>query len=148
MTERDAHAGSLESLLSLSTPRTDAPTALPDAAEPEVQCPDDPKTTSASRMTAVRPPWATIIDPATLAQAAQRNSTAISSTAGAFFAVAVRRDLLLAPRAERQAILAQARRFTTMGEVGVYCRQVLGEIARHNRNTAERKLRSRRVESR
>jgi hypothetical protein len=99
-------------------------------------------------MTAARPPWVTIIDPATLAQAAQRNSTAISSTAGAFFAVAIRRDLPLAPRAERQAILAQARRFTTMGEVGVYCQQVLGEIARHNRNTADRKLISRRVKSR
>jgi phospholipase C len=148
MTDRDAHAGSLESLLSLSSPRTDAPTALPDAAEPEAQCPDDPKTASASRMTAARPPWATIIDPATLAQAAQRNPTAISSTAGAFFALAVRRDLLLAPRAERPAIVAQARRFTTMGEVGVYCQQVLAEIARHNRNTAHPKLRSTRAKSR
>jgi len=99
-------------------------------------------------LTAARRPWATIIDPATLAQAAQRNSTAISSTAGAFFAVTVRRDLLLAPRAERRAILAQARRFTTMGEVGVYCQQVLAEIARHNRNTADPTLRSRRVKSR
>ena len=150
MTDRDAHARSLDTLLTLSSPRTDARTTLPDAAEPEVQCPDDATKTarSASGLTAARPPRATIIDPVTLAQAAQRNSAAISSTAAAFFAVAVRRDLLLAPRAEHQAILTQARRFTTMGEVGVYSQQVLIEIARHNRNTASRNRRSTRVKSR
>lgn len=140
MTDRDSHARSLDSLLTLSSARTDAPTTLPDAAAPEAQCPDDQTTTasSASGLTAARRPGATIIDPVTLAQAAQRNPTAIASTAGAFFMVAVRRDLLLAPRSEHQAILAQARRFSTMGEVGVYCQRVVKEIARQKTNSVRR----------
>ncbi|MDQ6803510.1 MAG: hypothetical protein M3065_00790 [Actinomycetota bacterium] len=132
MTDRDAHALSLESLLSLPSPRTDAPTTLPDAAEPEVSCPQDPpKTgTAASGLSAARPPEATMIHPVTLARAAQENPKPISSTAAAFFTVVVRRDLLLAPPAERPAILAQARRMATMGEVGVYAQQVAAEIQR------------------
>ena len=139
MTNRDEHARSLESLLTLSSPRTDAPTALPDAAEPEATCPDDsPNTgTGVSGLTAARAPRATIVDPVTLAQAAQRNPNAISSTAAAFFAVAVRRDLLLAPASERPAILAQARRFTSMGEVSVYCERVVTEIRRQSSSTTK-----------
>ena len=79
------------------------------------------------------------VETVTLAQAAQENPTAIASTAGAFFMVAVRRDLLLAPRSEHKAILAQARRFSTMGEVGVYCRRVITEIARQRGNSLGRK---------
>lgn len=135
MTERDSHARDLTSLLTLSSPRTDAPTTLPDAAEPEAQCPgDDDKTAeTASRLTIARPPAATLLHPVTLARARQRNPTAITSTASSFLAVAVRRDLLLAPPGERDAIFDQARRFKTMGEAGAYAQTVLDEIARHER---------------
>jgi phospholipase C len=139
MTDRDAHARNLTSLLSLSSPRADAPTRLPNAADPEAQCPDDPPPvgTVASGLTAARPQGATIVDPVTLARAAQQNPRAITSTAGAFFQLAVRRDLLLAPSGERRAILAQARRFQTMGEVGVYTQRVADVVDAHNRHDAQ-----------
>jgi phospholipase C len=131
MTDRDAHARNLTSLLSLSSPRSDAPTSLPDAATPEVDCPEDsPSSRGSSRPTGPRPAGATLLDPITLARAQQENPRAITSTAGAFFQVALRRDLLLAPPSERRAIFAQARRFQTMGEVSVYTRKVAEEIKR------------------
>ncbi len=70
-----------------------------------------------------------------LARAQQENPKAITSTAAAFFQVVLRRDLLLAPPHERRAIFTQARRFQTMGEVGVYARRVLREIERHQRSS-------------
>jgi phospholipase C len=134
MTDRDAHAGDLTSLLTLSAPRADALTSLPDAAEPEVHCPDDPSVRqTSSALSEVRPSRATLLDPVTLARAQQENPKAITSTAAAFFQLAVRRDLLLAPPSERPAILVQARRFQTMGEVGVYAQKVQEEIARYSR---------------
>jgi phospholipase C len=137
MTDRDAHARNLVSLLSLSSPRTDAPTTLPNPAEPDVQCPADALTArSAAGLTLPRPPGATLIDAATLALAQQANPKAITSTAAGFVQLVVRRDLLLASRSERRAIFAQARRFQTMGEVGVYAQKVQVEIDRWNRQRA------------
>jgi phospholipase C len=132
MTDRDKHAQDLTHLLSLSSPRTDAPTTLPPAAAPESDCDEDKGATgrSASGLTAARLPQATLLDPVELAHARQQNPAAITSTAGAFFAIAVRRDLMLAPRDERDAIFAQARRFRTMGEVGLYAQKVIAEIQR------------------
>ena len=139
MTARDAAAGNLSALLTLSAPRSDAPTSLPDAAEPEAQCPDDDGTQKpAATASVTRPRGATLIDPVTLAVAQQANPKAITSTAAAFFMVALRRDLLLAPRSERPAIFAQARRFQTMGEVGVYAQAVTAEIERDQRARAAR----------
>lgn len=133
MTDRDAHARDLTSLLSLSSPRGDAPLSLPIPAEPESHCPDNPpaRGQTASGLTVTRPARATILDPVTRTRAQQENPTAITSTAAAFFMVAVRRDLLLAPPHERGAIFTQARRFQTMGEVGVYTQKVVTEIQRH-----------------
>lgn len=134
MTDRDAHARDLTSLLSLSSPRTDAPASLPDAAEPEARCPGDlPIGQTSAGLPAPRPAGATLLDPVTLARAQQENPKAITSTAAAFFQLVVRRDLQLAPSSERGAIFAQTRRFQTMGEVGVYAQKVVGEIARHKR---------------
>jgi phospholipase C len=130
MTDRDAHASGLEGLLSLPTPRTDAPATLPPAAEPEVPCPaDDDDGTASSGLTA-RPPGATLIDPVTLARARQHNPTAITSTTAGFLRVALRRDLLLAPRTERRMIYEQVRRFETVGEVAVYAQLVQEETSR------------------
>lgn len=133
MTDRDAHARDLTTLLSLSSPRTDAPTQLPNAADPEVECPHDPPRTgqTSSGLTA-RSPGVTLLDPVTLARAQQENPKAIASTAAGFFQVALRRDLLLAPPSERAAIFAQARRFQTMGELAVYAQRVVEMIDRHN----------------
>jgi phospholipase C len=137
MTERDAHARELTSLLSLSAPRTDAPTALPEAAQPEVSCPEEEGTGSSTAALALqRPPEATLIDPVTLARAAQVNPTAITSTAAAFFQIVLRLDLLLAPTGERRAIFTQGQRFQTMGEVGVYAQQVIAEAERYRRSQA------------
>lgn len=134
MTDRDAHALDLTALLTLSSPRTDAPTSLPEAAEPEAECSDDDSGrlgTSASGLRSERPPGATLIDPVTLARAQQENPKAVTSTAAAFFQLVVRRDLMLAPAYERREILKQARRLQTMGEVGVYARKVVTEVERH-----------------
>jgi hypothetical protein len=131
MTDRDNHAADLTSLLTLSSPRTDAPTTLPDAAKPDVECPgDEPSDDTTIALARQRPPQATLLDPATLALAQQHNRAPISSTAAAFLSVVVRRDLQLAPPAERRAIYNQAKRFETIGEAGAYARAVLAEIAR------------------
>jgi phospholipase C len=144
MTNRDAHARDLKSLLSLPTPRTDAPTTLPEAAAPEVDCSDDARAElRALSLSPTRPPAATILDPVTQARVQQENPQAIASTAGAFFQLAVRRDLQLAPRDEHPAILAQARRFQTMGEVGAYKRKVAVEIERHRRTQPQQRDSSR-----
>jgi phospholipase C len=134
MTDRDDHARDLSALLTLSSPRTDAPETLPPAAEPEVSCPDDDDAAgdSSERLTK-RPKHATIFDSVTLARARQTNPAAITSTAGAFLLVALRRDLLLAPPTERRRIYDQVRSFETMGEVALYARTVIREVARFER---------------
>jgi phospholipase C len=127
MNDRDQHARDLTSLLSLSAPRTDAPTRLPDAAPPDAQCDDDDEGTgTTSAPLRARAPYGTVLDSITRTRAREQNPLAITSTAAGFFQVALRQDLLLATgRAERQAIAAQARRFDTMGEVGVYAQRVI-----------------------
>jgi phospholipase C len=139
MTDRDAHARDLSSLLTLSAPCRDAPTELPDAAQPEARGPGDPPPIgqTGSALRAWRPKRATILDAATLATAQQENPRAITSTAAAFFQVALRRDLLLAPPSERPTIFAQARRFQTMGEVSVYARKVIEVIDAYNATRAQ-----------
>jgi hypothetical protein len=150
LTDRDAHTRSLASLLTLSSPRTDAPATLPDAATPEASCPDDPAPPATGRQRRAqrrrtsfydrrrarrlagglpsRPPAATLIDPETLAQAAQELPRPLTSTAAAFLLVALRLDLLSAPRDERPEIFRQARRFSTVGEASVYAQRVEREV--------------------
>jgi phospholipase C len=130
MTDRDRHARDLTGLLSLSAPRTDAPTTLPEAARPEATCDDDDHAAETALRPAARQPGATLLDPVTVARARQRNPTAITSSAAGFLRIALRRDLLLAPPTERRAILEQARRFDTMGEVAVYGRRVIELVQR------------------
>jgi hypothetical protein len=105
---------------------------LPDAAQPDVECPGDEPDDNAAIATLARqrPPQATLLDPATLALARQENRAPISGTAAAFLSVVVRRDLQLAPPSERRAIYNQAKRFETTGEAGAYARAVLTEIDR------------------
>jgi phospholipase C len=129
MTGRDAHARDLTSLLTLGAPRSDAPTTLPDAAEPEVTCPgDDHPVGLTAEALATRDPGATLLDPVTQARARQRNPAAITSAAAGFFRVALRLDLLHAHPAERHAIFEQAREFATMGEVAAYSRRVVDQV--------------------
>jgi len=49
LTNRDAQASTLNHLLSLQAPRTDAPTSLPDPAESGFRCEDDPGATARIR---------------------------------------------------------------------------------------------------
>ena len=139
MTDRDDHARDLGSLLSLSSPRTDAPETLPSAAEPDVSCPesDDLVAQSSQELTS-RPRGATVFDFVTLARARQHNSAAITSTAAAFLLVALRQDLLLAPRTERQKIYQQVRRFQTMGEVAIYGQAAIKEVQRSELSAKQR----------
>jgi phospholipase C len=124
MTDRDQHARDLTSLLSLAAPRTDARTSLPDAAPPDAQC-DDDETSSTSDALRAREPYGTVLDSMTRSRAREQSPIAITSTAVGFFKVALRQDLLLAAsRAERRAIVAQARTFDTMGEVSAYAQRV------------------------
>jgi phospholipase C len=130
MTARDGQAQDLSSLLTLSSPRTDALETLPLPAEPGASCPDD--TVDHVGPTGVRPKNATLIDSTTLARARLHNSEAITSTPAGFLQVALRRDLLLAPRSERRQIYEQVRGFRTMGEVAVYTQAVSKEVQRFN----------------
>jgi phospholipase C len=127
MTDRDAHARDLASLLTLAAPRTDAPTTLVDPAQSEADC------GGADARTAVpvsRRRKATLIDRDVLAVARVENPEPITSSSAGFLRLALKRDVMHAPRTERARIVAQARRFSTMGEVAVYGRLVLAEIAR------------------
>lgn len=87
MTDRDVHAHDLTDLLSLKTPRTNAPTTLPEAATPEVECPDDsPATRSSAALSAMRPPGATLIAPALVRREIERwrrNGASVSRRATA-----------------------------------------------------------------
>jgi phospholipase C len=129
MTERDQHALDLIDLLSLSTPRTDAPTSLPDAAEPEASCDDEEVVGRTSSALDARQRGSTLLDSVTRTRARTRDPLAITSTAAGFFRVALRQDLLLATsRTERQAIFDQARGLVTMGEVAEYGQRVLERV--------------------
>jgi hypothetical protein len=129
MTERDQHARDLTSLLSLSQPRTDAPTALPEAARPEAYCDDSGDVDSTTQSVRADEPYSTVLDSTTRSQARQQDPRSITSTAAGFFGVAVRQDLLLAKApGERKAIHAQARSFDTMGEVGAYAQRVVARV--------------------
>lgn len=130
LTDRDAHASDLTSLLSLAAPRTDAVTQLVDAATPELDCGDNAPAKQSGAAVRPRPQGITLLDPITRAQARQRNSSAITSSASGFLRVALRMDLLSAPADERQAIYDQVRGFATVGEVGVYGRRVMSVIER------------------
>jgi len=131
MTDRDDHARDLSSVLTLSSPRLDAPQTLPPAAEPEASCPDDEDHVAASSEgLTVRPKGATLFDSTTLARAREHNSKAITSTAAAFLLVALRRDLQLAPPSERRRIYEQVRRFQTMGEAAAYAGSVRNVVQR------------------
>jgi hypothetical protein len=79
---------------------------------------------------AVRAPRATLFDLVTLARARERDSTAITSTTAAFLLVALRRDVLLAPRTERRRIFEQVRAFRTVGEAALYVQAVIREVER------------------
>jgi phospholipase C len=130
LTDRDAHARDLVSLLSLGSPRTDAPTTLVDAAPPELDCGEKAPSRPASPLPRQRIPGITLLDPVTQAQARQRNATAITSSVGGFLRVALRLDLMSAPAQERQAIYDQVRGFATAGEVGAYGRLVTSVMER------------------
>jgi phospholipase C len=130
MTDRDKHVENLSNLLTLSSPRLDAPATLPPAAAPEASCPDDGPDLSTTDGPTPRPKGATIFDSTTLARARQRDSNAILSTTAAFMLVALRRDLQLAPRSERRRIYEQVRRFQTMGEAALYGSAVRNEVRR------------------
>jgi phospholipase C len=138
MTDRDDHARALGALLTLSTPRMDAPTSLPPAAQPEAQCDDDVGVERAASWVEARRPGGTLVDPVTRARARQRNPLAITSTSAGFLRVALRQDLLLADRAERRAIFDQARDFDTMGEVGEYGQRVAARLDASERLAAPR----------
>ncbi len=128
MTDRDDHVRDLSSLLTLSSPRLDAPAVLPAAAKPEASCPgDEDRVAQSSEGLTARPKGATLFDATTLARARQGNSNAITSTTAAFLRVALRRDLLLAPPSERRRIVDQVRRFDTMGEAALYAQAVKDE---------------------
>jgi phospholipase C len=151
MTDRDDHARALVDLLSLRSPRTDAPTSLPEAAEPEATCDDDEDVERVAGLVEARRPGGTLVDPVTRARARQRNSSAITSSSAGFLRVALRQDLLLAGFGERRAIFDQGRSFETMGEVGEYGGRVAARLdarqqlaAREPSQPAVRARRSRR----
>ncbi len=129
LTDRDAHARDLVSLLSLDAPRGDAPTTLVEAATPELHC-GDQASKNPSPVPQARQPRETLLDPVTQAQARQRNPAAITSSVSGFLRVALRLDLLSAPAEERQQIYDQVRRFATVGEAGAYGRRVISIMDR------------------
>src|SRR4029078_2184387 len=74
MNDRDQHARDLTSLLSLSAPRTDARTTLPDAAPPEAHCDDDGEATgTTSQALQARAAYGTALDSMTRSRARGEN---------------------------------------------------------------------------
>jgi phospholipase C len=138
MTDRDGHARSLHDLLSLPTPRTDAPTSLPVPAASEASCGDDVEVARPVTPAQARQIGGTVIDPVTLARARQRDPLAITSSTAGFLRVALRQDLLMASPPERRPIFDQVRHFDTVGEVGEYGPRVAARLEASERLAARR----------
>lgn len=101
LTARDAAANTVLPLLSLSTPRTDAPTTLPEPAVPGAVPP--------------RP-------------AADPDSTANAGNIPGFLHVAMVQDLQMSPPAQHPAIKAEVAAIQTRGQAGQYLQKVSGKL--------------------
>jgi phospholipase C len=109
LTDRDAQAAEFGHLLSLSTPRTDAPWTLPDSADSGFVCDDDPP--SSGRSSSQQSLHGDI------AQADPLRP--ISETMRGFVQLAAIHDLRLNPN-DRTTILDRLRSVETVGQARVY----------------------------
>jgi phospholipase C len=108
LTNRDAVTRSLTPLLSLTTPRTDAPTALPNAAESGITECDDP---------AVERQASTLSDTPQLRQPPD------SSMRG-FLHIGLLRDLFMSDPGQKAAIVGRYSRLETQAQAFVYLEDV------------------------
>ena len=102
LTKRDAQATSVLSLLSLATPRTDAPTTLPNPA-------------SAMPAPAPAPP-------------SPPSASVDSGNLPGFLHVAMRHDMQLSPPAEHPAIVARVQSIQTRPQAAQYIGEVRGKV--------------------
>ena len=120
MTQRDANANHLMSLISLSSPRGDAPTVLPAPANSGVGGCDPPVSASA----AVTAPGGLGAAPPVLRPQDSVNGDNVSG----FLQVALRFDLALSAPEQRDIILAQFRSLSTRAEAAQYFDNVRQKI--------------------
>jgi phospholipase C len=114
LTNRDAQANTFELLLSLQSPRTDAPSTLPDPADSGFRCEDDPQNLSghsASGLTTAR-----------------NDTRPIEPVLLAFMHVAFLRDYHHATLLARPAILRQYLAISNRGEAVNYIQEVAARI--------------------
>src|SRR5581483_1311198 len=98
LTERDKHAHTLNHLFSLTTPRTDAPSTLPEPAQSGIDCGNEPAETIAAQQLAANP-----------VKAAAPPDPSLQG----FLHVAYLRDVHTSPPAEKEQQTAQYLSITT-----------------------------------
>jgi phospholipase C len=113
LTKRDAAANSLTHLLSLASPRGDAPTQLPDPAESGFHCDDDPRFASAS-VDAAEPS----------AHDWRRDRQPVGSSLRGFQEVALLKALVVARGRDRPQIRREYLAATTRGGARYFIRKV------------------------
>jgi phospholipase C len=109
LTQRDANANNLMPLISLASPRTDAPTALPAPAQSNL--------TECAPVSFFRPV-------ATTGPVTRPQDSIDEENVPGFLLVALRSDLALSPPAERAATIARFNAIATRGDASVYIDEV------------------------
>jgi phospholipase C len=134
LTERDRHANTLSHLLSLSTPRKDAPTTLPEPANSGFHCEDDSEdlrlgSTSDALTRGDTGAWSRPIDP----------------VLGAFLHVAFLRDYHHANPLARSAIARKYLRITSRPQAVAYMQDVARRIQPKRKSVRARKIAARKA---
>ncbi len=113
LTERDKHAHTLNHLLSLTTPRTDAPQTLPEPAHSGISCGDEPAEQIAAQQLAAHP--------------AKAEAPPDPSVQG-FLHVAYLRDMHTSPPAEKEQQTAQYLNISTRRDAKQYLAEVKQKV--------------------
>ncbi len=114
LTDRDKHANTFKPLFSLVSPRTDAPTILPEAANSGIQCEDDMEVGASS----------TKLDVHAVADATAPVDTSLQG----FVHVAFLRDLYVSPPDEREQLAAKYLNIKTKLDAHHYMEEVRQKV--------------------
>lgn len=109
LTNRDKHANTFNHLLSLTTPRTDAPLTLPQPAQSGIPCAGETEESIAARQMAANP---------------QKASEPPEPAMQGFMHVALLRDLHMSPPQEREQVLQHYQNIQSQAQAKQYMRQV------------------------
>jgi phospholipase C len=109
LTNRDKLAHTLTHLLSLPTPRSDAPRTLPEPAQSGIPCAGETPESSAARQAAANP---------------EKAAAPPEPSMQAFLHIALLRDLHMSPPQEREQVLQQYQSIQSQGQAKQYMEQV------------------------